>query len=329
MTARVVSNRQSFDTIDDYLGPREHRFFGEGFKRAAHRITDVRIHPAGDGTGIVTSTVGVEYPADWSRKGDHDQRAHLSTVDVLVLAARLIETYLTRVRGLTRGQLATAVLEQVSVRAGAAPVEDDLRGFPASARISSAAAAADGSVTTVAECAIGTLTLRCRVRHEAGTGVARSPHWFEELREPGPYLFAEDYTARKQFLEAVTVHRVHGQALATVRIHAPRTGLPASALVVDTFVVGLQLGQLLLYELDGLSRADSDTLWMRRTIVECGEHQLSRVPAAPAVARLENSKLIEKSGNQVWRIADIVCEFQQIEMRCSVAHRIRSTGGQQ
>src|ERR1051326_7695890 len=119
-----AARRTTFDSIDDFLGPRAHRFFGEGFKRAVHRISDARIGVAPDGSAVVTARLGVDYPADWSRKGEHDQRAHLSTVDFIVLGARLIELCLRRVRGLTAGQLAGAQLTWVRIKAGSAPVEE-------------------------------------------------------------------------------------------------------------------------------------------------------------------------------------------------------------
>jgi len=320
----VVINQRSFDTVDDYLGPRDQRFFGEGFKRSTHRLTDVDIDADGHG-GTVAATVCVEYPVDWSKKGQNDQRAHLSTVDVLVLGARLIETYLERVHGLTSSQLDGAVLEHASIKAGSTPVEDDLARFPAVAHITSAKASDGTSVITVSECEIGTLSLRCQVRHHSGTqapSTMTSQH-IDALSDLGPRLFAENFRSRKQFLDAVRIDPQRQQARSVVRIESPQMHLSSSALAVDTFVVGLQLGQVLLYELDGLDRAASGTLWMRRTTFECRDETAMRAVVAPAVTRLENIKLIEKSPNQVWRVADIVCEFQQLKTRCSVAHRIR------
>lgn len=321
----------SCDSIDDYLGPRERRFFGEGFKRAVHHLADVRVATAADGTGVVSATVAVDYPADWSRKGEQDQRAHLSTVDIMVLGARLVEVHLRYARGLDREQLRAAALERVRIKAGSAPVEDGLTGFPARARITGSAPAPDGSVTTVAECVIGTMRLHCELRHAAGTPAPdpnATPAGFtdaelRELLDEGPHVYAEEYTLRRQYAENVTAVPSESRADARVRIDPALPELPASALVVDAFVIGLQLGQLLLYELDGISRADSNTLWMRLTEIECRDNGVPRVPVAPVTVRLDNRRLIEKAGHEVWRAADIVCAFQRIDMRCSVAHRVK------
>ncbi|MFJ4105623.1 AvrD family protein [Amycolatopsis japonica] len=317
---RTAPETTLLGTIDDYLGPRARRFFGEGFKRADHRITDVRI----DG-GAVSATATVDYPADWSRKGDRDQRPHLSTVDVLVLGAWLVETQLAHTRGLTPAQRAGAVLHRADIKAGTTPVEEELRGFRVTAGAPVTTPAADGRVRSVIDCVIGTLTLRCEIDHEPGLPNA-APAEFgspeEILGEEGPRLFAEGHRNRRQFVEQVRADVAGVTAGAEVRIEGPGVALSASALTVDTFVVGLQLGQVLLYELDSVSRARSNTLWMRRTVLSCERPGEPRLPGGPVVFRLEKAKLLENSKGQVWRAADIVGEFQGVRLRCSVAHRL-------
>ncbi len=319
----TASPQSVFDTVDDFLGPRDRRFFGEGFKRAVHRFTDIVVEVDDDQSGTISATLAVDYPADWSRKGANDQKAHLSTVDILAIGARLIETYLDRGQGLSESDRADTKLESVSIRAGVTPVEDELESFPATARIQRFdAAEISGRVSSVAQCTIGPMVMRCNVRHRKGTGGRQADHAQYGPVPAVPSLFADDFTLRQQFLESVTVDSARQLAHATVRIQSPNEHMTASALAIDAFVVGLQLGQVLLYSLDNLSRASSKTLWMRRTTIECREHATIAIPTTVAHTRLENSRLIEKSKNQVWRSADIVCEFEQVEMRCSVAHQI-------
>jgi len=310
-------------SIDDYLGPRAQRFFGEGFKRAEHRISEIRVVD-----GAVSANVTVGYPADWSRKGDRDQRPHLSTVDVLVLGAWLAEIQLAQVSGLTPAQRADAVLIRADIKAGTTPVEDELSGFLVTAGSPVVTPSSGGLVRSVFECVVGTLTLRCEIEHEPGVPNAEPAEFGtpeELLGEGGPRLFAEGHTSRRQFVEDVVADVAGVTADAAVRIETlGGTALSASALTVDTFVVGLQLGQLLLYELDSVSRARSNTLWMRRTVLDCARPAEPRAPRGPVTFRLENTKLLENSKGQVWRAADIVGEFQGVRLRCSVAHRLPS-----
>jgi Pseudomonas avirulence D protein (AvrD) len=176
----------------------------------------------------------------------------------------------------------------------------------------------------VADCVIGKLALHCALRHEAAPEHAPYGAVRDAGQTPndGPLLLAAGYTRRRQHTRDVCAVPYRMQADATVHIDTPRTPLRASDLVVDTFVVGLQLGQLLLYELDSVTRAESNTLWMRRTLLEVGDQGRPRVASAPVSVRLEKSRLMENTRRQIWRAADIVCEFQDISMRCSVAHQV-------
>jgi hypothetical protein len=90
--------------------------------------------------------------------------------------------------------------------------------------------------------------------------------------------------------------------------------------MIDCFVTALQLGQVLLYELDGVSRAESSTLWMRKTVLELVTAKPVTGPI-PAHVVLEDSTLLN-SRTGIWRSADIVTEFHGIRLRCSVAHQI-------
>lgn len=323
-------------SVDDVLGPRENRFFGEGFTRAEHRLRDIRGTTGPDGVPQVSAAVSVSYPVDWSRKGDKDQRPHLSTVDVLVIGAQLSEVHLAHALGLTGDQRQRAMLQSAHVKAGTSPVEDDLADFPAGARLVATAPSehAAGWYVSTVDCVVGTLRMRCEIRHEAGHAnhapcVYDSPD--DLLGAPRPRLFGTGFTTRRQFVENVEVHP-DGLTRADVRIVAdqeappPAAGLEgvhhAGASPVDAFVIGLQLGQLLLYALDGVPRKRSNTLWMRRTVLEPDPLRGPLPAVASTTVRLEHSKLLQNSKSEVWRSADIVGEFHGVRMRCAVAHRL-------
>lgn len=276
-------------SIDDHLGPRERRFFGEGFKRVQQTLSNIEI-----GENEIRATAGVVFPREWSRKGDIDQRPHLSTIDVLLFGARLSELYL--------GGGLKPVLRRVQIKAGKAPEEENLEAFEISARVKETVEY-QGRLLTIFDCQVGSLTVTCEIEHDKGE---RSD--LEALE-----LDVHDLGKRQLITDVV----LDGErARAQVDIDGGET-----VSMVDTFVIGLQLGQALLYELDGVSRAESNTLWMRKTSLELID---SRPVTGPIEieAVLEESRLLEaKTGT--WRSADIVTEFHGIRLRCSVAHQIR------
>ncbi|MEV5754662.1 AvrD family protein [Actinoallomurus sp. NPDC052308] len=337
MATKDAVPQELFGTsVDEFLGPRQWRFFGEGFKRSRHRMSTIRITTGPDGSGQVESRASVAYPADWSRKGDVDQRPHLSTIDVIVIGAQLAEMYLVHTRRLDREQRRRMAVRRIKVKAGRRPVEEDLSGFAATAHVSGPLAQCRNShdlLTTSVECTVATMQIQFDICHEAGRpypgpGSYESPQVL--LGDAGARLFGAGYKVRRQLVDNVDVDLTAQTARAVVRVlldpgaTAPNQGLegerPASATVIDCFVAGLQLGQVLLYELDGVPRARSNTLWMRRTVLECAVPRPALEGPTPVIAFLDNTRLLKNSKAETWRSADIVAELHGIGMRCSVVH---------
>ena len=91
--------------------------------------------------------------------------------------------------------------------------------------------------------------------------------------------------------------------------------------MVDCFVGSLQLGQILLYELDGLRRGSSNTLWMRQTRLEVDQARREWRSTLPLTTELRQAQLFTKAGS-LWRTAQIVGRFGGVRMRCDVAHQL-------
>lgn len=315
-------------SVDDYLGNRATRFFGEGYKRATHGLAGIE-SAGGGGEEAISATATVGYPADWSRKGTIDQRPHLSTIDVLLLGVQLSEVWLARHAGVGEAALRSAWIRQVHIKAGSSPVEDELEAFAVTARrtaLSPSPAGPDRAVSTLA-CKVGSLSVRLDVDHLAGPTSGDTPG------DPAGRPCGDGYRTHTQQVSDVTVaaDRLSAEARVEVQVEAGAAGAgiegdyqPAVGLI-DVFVVALQLGQVLLYELDGLTRAESNTLWMRSTRWRIdaparpvdGEH--------PVLVELRDAALLHNRKGETWRRADIVSGLGGIAVTCSVAHQIPAT----
>ncbi|MFG2985035.1 AvrD family protein [Streptomyces sp. NPDC048258] len=355
-TTTARRGHEKSGSIEDHLGPGDRRFFGEGFKRGVHRIREIAAEYDAEGAGHITGRASVAYPADWSRKGDTDQRPHLSTVDILVLGVRLTETYLAHARGLDAGQCAGSWLRRVRIRAGSAPVEEELADFGVRAHAAEVRPSPDAAdrLVTAMDCRIGTLTARIEIDHPAGRAPgAPFAGPLADLRgEDGQGPFGAGYKHRSQRIEDVSVSPGEGEgegkgeyaacpvARARVRLVSRSAEAAATAAghgiegrrqpalsLIDSFVVGLQLGQVLLYRLDGGSRAESGTLWMRTAVLEAHGPPPPLVDgrAVDAAAHLADSALLRTSSGDVWRRADVVGTLGGLRLRCSVAHRLPRT----
>ncbi|MFJ4778270.1 AvrD family protein [Streptomyces sp. NPDC088762] len=336
--SRATRDPLHLENVSDYLGAPERRFFGEGYKRAGHRlsgITSGQEAAIGDtaATPTVTGTAAVTYPADWSRKGTVDQKPHLSTIDVLLLGVQLTEALLSRHRGLTEEDFRGSWLRRVRIKAGATPVEDDLAAVPVAARLGTEEPSPDaGRTVSVVDATVGALTIRVELDHPDVRRTPGRPHATTGPDRP----FGDAYRQRRQSVEDVYVAPGRDRATALVRLTAwepaaapgsgTEGGYQPSAGLIDAFVVALQLGQVLLYELDGVSRADSDTLWMRSTLLEASSPQRPLTAPDggrhPVTAELRDATRLTTRHGDTWRRADIAAELAGVSVICSVAHRL-------
>ncbi|MGX6608541.1 AvrD family protein, partial [Micromonosporaceae bacterium Da 78-11] len=309
----------SLESIEDYLGPAGSRFFGAGYRRVNYRVLDLVVDEPTDERAELRAAVAVEYPADWSRKqADTDLRPHLSTIDVLILAARFAESALTRTYALEPGQVHRAWLRRVEIKAGPTPYEEGLGRVPVRARLRDTVAdvSLPGARLSQVDCEVGNMRIRCEIVHE---DAAQRPVRTGSLPPAGPgRLYGDGFAHYRQELGNVLVDVTRQRASAVAEVlpapgHELTGGLEAgyapSFGAIDSFVISLQLGQVLLYELDGLARADSSTLWMRQTTIVADTPYRSATGAVPVAASLVDSRLVTARGSR-WRTAAIVGRTQ-------------------
>ncbi|WP_328312642.1 AvrD family protein [Streptomyces sp. NBC_00442] len=336
----TTSTRTALSSVDDHLGPADQRFFGRGFRRVGYDIGDVRIAAAEDGGLRSGATVGVRYPVDWSKKAaSGDLRPHFSTIDALVVAAQLTEVCLA---GSADGgaDLTTAWLRRVRIGAGGKP-QEDLEGLAASAvrrgvgPVEDAAGEpAPGLSASVFDCAIGAMRVQCEVVHPSlrpVPGERRFAHPDDLLGPAADRYFGTGFTARRQHVRDVEVDQAGLGATArlTLAPDGPQPRTPAgiaaahqpSVSMVDAFVTALQLAQVMLYEHDGVRRQDSNTLWMRQTVMSAGHPERIGADGVPVTTRLAALDLLRMRG-ATWRTLDVLGEMAGIRLKSSVTHQL-------
>ncbi|MBL0888363.1 AvrD family protein [Myceligenerans indicum] len=312
----------TFSSVDDYLGPAEGRFFGAGYRRSELDLSGTAARHDG-----VTGQLSVTYPQDWSRKKvGVDLRPHLSTVDGLVVAAQLTEALLTLRHGLTPSQRTRMRLVKVTIQAGTEP-DEDLGALPVAAELKRTTAQ-DGSAVSVVNCTVGRMRLRCRVTHPSSpvqeTTSARPVP--DVLGDPGRRYWGEGYRSGHQSVLNVTADVTNLRATADISttgiagdVDLGLGGPPDPVTFIDEFVSALQAFQILLYELDGLSRSESNTLWMQQTTLTY-DPDSSQDPGGLSVEVVE-SDLLELP-NGTWRNLTFEAQGGSVRQRSVFAHNL-------
>ncbi|MER7674470.1 AvrD family protein [Kitasatospora sp. NPDC096128] len=319
-------------SVDDYLGPGDRRFFGRGFRRVQYDLSRIRVARTADGVAGARALVRVRYPADWSRKAVGDLRPHFSTVDGLVLAAQLAELCLTDRR---TDDLREAWLRQVRITAGSRPQEDlDQLEAVATRRRVEAFDGAPGWSVSVIDCGIGTMRVRCELVHPSGS--PRQGQWqyaspAEALGPAADRYYDHGFTTRRQLIRDVAVDQEALRATARLGIEQEGQASPAprglesaygpSVTMVDAFVTALQLAQVMLYEMDGVRRQDSDTLWMRQTVLTAAGPQRPYDGTVPVGTALTELDLLRLNGD-TWRTMNVVADLAGLDVRSAVTHRL-------
>jgi hypothetical protein len=329
MTVAALQSGLQLNSIDDYLGPGATRFFGSGYRRVSYGWHD--LEAGGPSDSHVRALAAVRYPTDWSKKQNAVQlRPHLSTIDAMILGVRSAELCLLRQHELDPRQRCTAWLRKLAINAASAPYEDGLDQFQVEARLNTTIQAPnrlDRWLSTF-DGRVANMNVRSEIEHPLPDDA--SSHRVTADSAPRG-LYGEGYRHTSQSIEDIKIHTTAGRAEALVRVDAARReaalgeGLEAyyrpSVSPIDSFVVSLQLGQVLLYEMDRMTRADSNTLWMRHTIIT------TKTPYRPAdrpfaaTVHLEDARLVNMRGAS-WRTATIVGDTQGIRTRCAVAHQL-------
>ncbi|MER7574333.1 AvrD family protein [Streptomyces sp. NPDC126514] len=327
------------DSVDDYLGPGEKRFFGSGYRRVRYRYDKVEITGGRDLPTELGSRLDVVYPADWSTKAGRrgDLRPHLSTVDGLISAVHLSETALTHALGLGPESRRAGRVLTVRIKAGTEP-DEELTGLPVRTTVLGVPVAdREGEAVSRLQTLVGAMRIRTDLRHplpEPASGAASAATYTGPAELLGPVerqYYGTGFTARTQSVRKVAVRVAEARAHAVVDVaQEPGTVLATEGTeglyqpfvgLIDTFVTSLQLGQILLYETDGVSRGASNTLWMRTTVLRASPEPDPIRYETPLDVRLENSTLLRRD-EEIWRAADIVGKLAGNTVRCSVAHRL-------
>ncbi|MGB2718223.1 MAG: AvrD family protein [Rhodococcus sp. (in: high G+C Gram-positive bacteria)] len=307
-------------TVEDALGPAEGRFFGSGYKRVRQDITIDKVR-----SGSFTGRLNLTMPADWSTKGTTEQLPHASTIDVIVTAA-LIGEYLVQLR---TGRETRCWVEQLTVRAPVKPAEGNSMSLSVSGTVLEYT---EGS--TKARIDIGEFKAEIVVSHEvAPTSISDTEAAVDlpSITPVRPHLYREafrhhntsvrdvdvDFAAQQAFSRLVTVFDTGTNSGSVAGIDA---GDSASVNLIDAFCEALQVGQILLYDLDDLERSTSNTLWMRRLRIQA-DGPAARTLGPRSSTALDKAAVVEKGGS-VWRTADVRYSRPGTSLVCSVAHRI-------
>ncbi|GGS37343.1 AvrD family protein [Actinokineospora fastidiosa] len=312
-------------TVDDYLGDGAKRFFSAGYRRVDYAFGPVTVSVRAADDATVATTVGLAYPVDWSKKtASADLRPHLSTIDAILLGVQLAELCLVSAFRPDPAAHRAMWVRRIKIRAGRAP-EEDLGELPLGARLRGTS---DG--VSVVDGQVGAMRVRCEVVHGGGDvhiGRAEYAHPDVLLGPASQRYYGSGFATAVHRIDALAVDVPTLTASGVVRLDQSTAdqgiegAYSPAPTTVDAFATGLQLAQILLYEHDSMRRSESNTLWMRSTVLDVPRPDRPMADALPLTTTLRDPALIDMDGGR-WRTAQIHCDLAGITFTCAVAHAL-------
>ncbi|MGO4453566.1 AvrD family protein [Arthrobacter sp. RAF14] len=232
-------------SLEEELGPAQHRYFGGGYRQVEHELTE-------DDDGEGASWEGrVTYPVLWSRgPGGAARQPHLSSVDALVLPLAALAK--ARSRWLANGRMDSQYwVPYVRIRAGREPW-DRLAEVPVTLEMSRRTL--DGRALEWCAARVGNMKV------DLGLAVAAS-------RPSSDAGTISDLDYRGHSITS-SVDRLYGPVRELRSRHVLAVGASdrhasAHASAVDFLVTMGQLAQALVYRAQSTDRSRVGNLWMR------------------------------------------------------------------
>ncbi|MBH0776172.1 AvrD family protein [Nocardia bovistercoris] len=323
-----------FSSYDEPLGPRSDRYFGDGYKKVSPDLTTLRIArstgPGAEHRGVAR----LSYPAAWSRKQHGELVPHVSSVDTIMLAAALCDAAITHTRDLNSEEAGRMWVRHASVRSGASP-HIDLDNIPVTAAVTATAESEDDESETTFAFRVGNLSGSMTIVHPIGIGPLTVPGYdrietLHEIHGPRPHYYLDGVKDHTLSATHIVVDdqatRITGRHRVNAGVEGGYSGAESahwnSVSPIDLIVGAAQLSQILLYRMDGLNRAKSNTLWMRKLeFVTDGPHRLAD-DEFDGTVEIRRAPVIDRGG-QRWRSADLLIkEFRGLTGSCLLAHQI-------
>ncbi len=317
-----------FDRIEDFLGEKNKRFFSHGYKHTTRRIFNIVLTKLG-----AEAVCQVSVPEDWSLKGKTPQVIHLSSIDALLIALQLSEAYCVVRYHLSESQRREMTIKSFSMKADVKPLED-LSSFRA---IVGLLLVHDNILSLTSN--VGGMHMEIKLqlpilRNNLQNKFALFPNEIAHyktiddiLGKADTNLYGGRFADAIHNIKNVSVDLGLSSVTSEVDGNFPRrsdyggmeTMLNQSASPIDVMVIISQLIQCYLYLLDGISRANSSTLWMRSMTLHVSDG--TNQDDMPASINILRSEKILVDGIP-WRCAYVRGNFCGMTIFYSVGHAL-------
>lgn len=282
-----------FGNIDDLLGPAATRFLSGPYRAVRRRVRDVDIRADNSGVVRLRATADISNPA-----ADSARSPHVDVIDVVLLAAEVIECGLAHALGLDVDARGRSHIRRLRVQPGRSP-SHALHDIPID--LTMTVGDHDGTTTpmTSASGRVGPIRVSVGLTHPTAA-VNTAPAHLEEsadLLGNGDFrYYADRFKWFDRIITNIGIDTVEQSLEATVSVVDDAPVLPLVGFgarpdgplsPVDALMMSAQLAKALVCLSDDIDPRTDDVLLLRRLVAtaEPGD----RIPGMPCAVRLDRT----------------------------------------
>jgi hypothetical protein len=265
------------DSPDHFLGPSQNRYFGEGYRKTKHQITNLQIRDK-----LLIAKLSVKWPPVWSQKKGQIISPHIGSLDFFIVSELLIERYIRIIDNIKDPCIEKMWISNFSCKAGNQAIEH--RTIPCSC-IKLSQKEENNTLAHLYKIRINNvcalLTVRqqiCRKNNRKclsscnglATIILDKINKTHELNKLSYYNSI--YKKFDRSIRHIEIYKDENRIKASVNLlnlgksnvfgGIGKEYLP-SITFCDLILVAGQLSQILLFNLEGIERDDAKNLWLR------------------------------------------------------------------
>jgi hypothetical protein len=307
------------NTIDEYLGSFNSRYFGAGHKETTYHLKkEIK-----DKDEYVFS---MKQKGIWSEKNGVEQTAHLSTIDGIILGNMAAEIFLHNELMISSEQL---YLAKFDIKAGSSPIEN--------LNAVSVACTKSQINDKIIELhyRISGMKIILTYKNINETAITRIP------RSP-LYTFAAEADFLSNHLRFLKheitnidsigvkgiICDVQRKGKVPSGMQGANSGIKEIPSLIEWLVIFSQMAQVAAYNFDCMEREDSHTLWMKHVQAEIKELNFDTGERSVAWGEINAAKLIQMKGN-TWRTFSMFGEAadHNVDFIGKIAHQLPASKG--
>jgi hypothetical protein len=308
-----MKTKRNVGEISELLGPKENRYFSNGFKYMEILYGDFT-----QNDGSLFTTIQVKSGSGWLKKNGKNLSPHLGTTEFIAIAAVMTQHLLEREKQLSNDEIEWSWISRFICKIRQC-TEIDQHYIPISGKIESTESLADFLQSKI-QIQIGTLQIILFVCHPPAGSSSRNKKDVGSID-----IYQKGYKLHDLSIYDVVLDRENKTSSGNVVLYEEnirKNGIGSKypgMILTDFILVTGQLAQALLYDLNGNDREKSNNMWLREVDVRSENPSKEKVSNSKVTFHTINNV---RKNNEIWQSIALTCSLDNMYSKAKIAQKL-------